>query len=124
MCANNAEKTGQIHALLAKELLHLFDRCTAKVNYTNIDHLACTEVKKANLVDCSLGDFVKRYGDTLDIPIADVNSDLSSCSNLKYYSNSQTTSTSSKCLQWAGAWELHRSRPLQYQSFMKRYLFN
>lgn len=32
------------------ELVHMFDKCRAKVDFGNLDHLACTEVKTGFLV--------------------------------------------------------------------------
>jgi len=54
ICSNNT-KEGQVHALLARNLFHLFDRCVNKVDFNNPEHLACTEIRKANLAGCTFG---------------------------------------------------------------------
>lgn len=52
MCANNSTTPGLVHGVLVKQLIHAFDRCSAKIDFRNVDHLACMEVRKANLTDC------------------------------------------------------------------------
>lgn len=34
-------------------MVHMFDYCRNNLNYKNIDHLACTEIRAANLAHCS-----------------------------------------------------------------------
>lgn len=47
VCQNNARSSGVVQGILAHELLHMFDQCRAKMDLKNIDHLACTEVRKS-----------------------------------------------------------------------------
>ena len=52
ICSNNCRserKTGQI---LAHELVHMYDHCAVKLDLNQTDHLACTEIRAANLVHC------------------------------------------------------------------------
>ena len=42
-------------AVLVHELVHMYDHCTADMDYGRPDHLACTEVRAAALADCTGG---------------------------------------------------------------------
>ena len=42
-------------AVLVHELLHMYDHCTADMDFGRPDHLACTEVRAAALADCTGG---------------------------------------------------------------------
>lgn len=53
VCQNSARRRGMVQGILAHELLHMFDQCRAKMDLKNIDHLACTEIRAANLFHCS-----------------------------------------------------------------------
>ena len=56
LCSNNIRnKFGVIHGTLLRNLLHMYDVCTKKVDFTNVNHLACMEIRKANLAGCNLG---------------------------------------------------------------------
>lgn len=50
-CQNKVKTKGYCR-ILAHELIHAFDDCRAKVDYKNIDHVACTEIRAANLTQC------------------------------------------------------------------------
>ncbi|RLU17066.1 hypothetical protein DMN91_011135 [Ooceraea biroi] len=39
--------------VLLHELIHMFDFCRNKLDVKNIDHIACTEIRAANLAHCS-----------------------------------------------------------------------
>ena len=41
-------------------LMMIVFRCVAKKNYKNLDHIACTEIKKANLANCELFKYMMR----------------------------------------------------------------
>ncbi len=60
VCANNARSEGKVHGTLVRALLAAFDSCVARVDHRNVDHLACTEVRKANLANCNLGAYWRR----------------------------------------------------------------
>jgi inner membrane protease ATP23 len=61
VCANNAENRGLVHGVLVRNLMHLFDRCVSKVDFKNVDHLACMEVRKANLANCGFLVYMTRH---------------------------------------------------------------
>lgn len=44
ICENVAKTSNAVCTTLAHEMIHAFDDCRAKVNFKNLDHLACTEV--------------------------------------------------------------------------------
>merc|ERR1719308_755320 len=52
ICANNADNTGHVHGALVRHLIQMFDACVNKYDFQNAEHLACTEVRKANLANC------------------------------------------------------------------------
>ncbi|CAH0547477.1 unnamed protein product [Brassicogethes aeneus] len=53
ICHNTATSEGVVQGVLTHELIHMFDYCRNKLNFKNIDHLACTEIRAANLAHCS-----------------------------------------------------------------------
>jgi len=44
VCQNNSKFRPLCCAVLAHEMIHMFDFCRAKMDYKNLEHLACTEV--------------------------------------------------------------------------------
>lgn len=53
ICQNVAKSEGIVQGILMHEMIHMFDYCRNKVDFKNIDHLACTEIRAANLAHCS-----------------------------------------------------------------------
>ncbi|ODM89657.1 Mitochondrial inner membrane protease ATP23 [Orchesella cincta] len=53
ICQNTARYKGIIQGALTHELIHMFDNCRHKLDFKNIQHLACTEIRAANLAHCS-----------------------------------------------------------------------
>jgi len=54
LCANNINNdVGKVHGALLRQLFYMFDRCVNKYDFNNPDHLACTEIRKANLANCN-----------------------------------------------------------------------
>lgn len=53
VCQNVATKEGIVQGILAHEMIHMFDYCRNKLDFKNLDHLACTEIRAANLTHCS-----------------------------------------------------------------------
>jgi inner membrane protease ATP23 len=45
ICANRCRTDQRVAEILTHELVHLYDNCTAKVDFNNLHHLACTEVR-------------------------------------------------------------------------------
>jgi inner membrane protease ATP23 len=52
LCANNIKSFGEHHAVLLRNLFYMYDRCVNKYDFNNVEHLACTEIRKANLANC------------------------------------------------------------------------
>ena len=52
VCANNATNQGLVHGALVRNLIQMFDVCVNKYDFQNAEHLACTEIRKANLANC------------------------------------------------------------------------
>jgi Peptidase M76 family. len=42
-----------VQGVLTHEMIHMFDYCRNNLDFKNIDHLACTEIRAANLAHCS-----------------------------------------------------------------------
>ncbi|KAL8577239.1 hypothetical protein ACOMHN_034265 [Nucella lapillus] len=53
ICQNNVTKRSTCCNVLAHEFIHAFDSCRAKVDFEDLRHLACTEIRAANLMHCS-----------------------------------------------------------------------
>uniref|UniRef100_A0A8D8PRI6 Mitochondrial inner membrane protease ATP23 n=1 Tax=Cacopsylla melanoneura TaxID=428564 RepID=A0A8D8PRI6_9HEMI len=53
VCQNNAKGFNPIHGTLVHEMIHMFDFCRHKLDFRNHAHLACTEIRAANLAHCS-----------------------------------------------------------------------
>ncbi|GIY25798.1 mitochondrial inner membrane protease ATP23 homolog [Caerostris extrusa] len=53
VCQNTATSKSAVHGALAHEMVHMFDFCRAHVDFKNVDHLLCTEIRAANLMHCS-----------------------------------------------------------------------
>ncbi|KAF7282975.1 hypothetical protein GWI33_001609 [Rhynchophorus ferrugineus] len=53
ICQNNAVDAGMVQGILTHEMIHMFDYCKNNLDFKNIDHLACTEIRAANLAHCS-----------------------------------------------------------------------
>ncbi|KOC64978.1 Mitochondrial inner membrane protease ATP23 like protein [Habropoda laboriosa] len=53
ICQNTAADKGRVQSSLVHEMIHMFDYCRYNLNLKNVDHLACTEIRAANLCHCS-----------------------------------------------------------------------
>ena len=53
ICQNKCKNPKQVEEILSHELVHLYDFCTAKLDFSNVEHLACTEIRASSLVSCS-----------------------------------------------------------------------
>jgi len=53
VCQNIAKSEGMVQGVLAHEFIHMFDYCRNDLDFKNVDHLACTEIRAANLTHCS-----------------------------------------------------------------------
>mmetsp|Transcript_31314 Transcript_31314/g.82076 ORF Transcript_31314/g.82076 Transcript_31314/m.82076 type:complete len:218 (-) Transcript_31314:40-693(-) len=63
LCENNLISERTTADVLTHELIHAYDKCRAKVDFKNPEHLACTEIRAANLSgDCFLWkEFFNRF---------------------------------------------------------------
>ena len=52
ICSNICVTPQKVEEILAHELVHLYDFCTTNLDLTRSDHLACTEIRAANLAHC------------------------------------------------------------------------
>ncbi|KAJ4432682.1 mitochondrial inner membrane protease ATP23 homolog [Periplaneta americana] len=53
ICQNVARSKGMVQGVLTHEMIHMFDYCRNNLDFKNLDHLACTEIRAANLTHCS-----------------------------------------------------------------------
>ncbi|KAG7153413.1 Mitochondrial inner membrane protease ATP23-like [Homarus americanus] len=69
ICQNVTRSEGMTQGVLTHELIHMFDYCRNKLDFKNLEHLACTEIRAANLAHCS---FLSAFsqGDASPIKIA------------------------------------------------------
>lgn len=52
VCYNQTKNKKMVQGVLAHEMIHMFDFCRKKLDFKNLDHLACTEIRAANLTHC------------------------------------------------------------------------
>ncbi|XP_043282279.1 mitochondrial inner membrane protease ATP23 homolog isoform X2 [Venturia canescens] len=60
VCQNTSKSKGIVQGVLTHEMIHMFDFCRYNLDFKNIDHLACTEIRAANLTHCSFLSAVTR----------------------------------------------------------------
>nr|SVE77231.1 EOG090X0CKN [Daphnia lumholtzi] len=53
ICQNVARSKGMVQGILTHEMIHMFDACRHELNFKDLNHLACTEIRAANLTHCS-----------------------------------------------------------------------
>ena len=53
ICQNTCTDEGMVQGVLAHEMIHMFDWCNNNLDFKNLEHLACTEIRAANLTHCS-----------------------------------------------------------------------
>ena len=53
ICHNMVKSENLVQGILTHEMIHMFDYCRNNLNFKDIDHLACTEIRAANLTQCS-----------------------------------------------------------------------
>lgn len=54
ICYNRIHTKGVIEGVLGHELLHAWDSCRAELDFNDLAHVACTEIRAANLFHCSI----------------------------------------------------------------------
>lgn len=42
-----------VQGVLVHEMIHMFDYCRNELDFKNMEHLACSEIRAANLTHCS-----------------------------------------------------------------------
>eukprot|EP00055_Hartaetosiga_balthica_P001247 m.138182 g.138182 ORF g.138182 m.138182 type:complete len:227 (-) comp13531_c0_seq1:40-720(-) len=53
LCANTLTSESHTATVMTHELIHAFDHCRGKIDFSNIEHLACTEIRAGSLSgDC------------------------------------------------------------------------
>lgn len=52
VCQNTTNKN-KVQGVLTHEFIHMFDYCNNNLDFKNPEHLACTEIRAANLAHCS-----------------------------------------------------------------------
>jgi len=53
ICSNNCQTPEKVEEILSHELVHMYDYCTAKIDFSNQKHLACSEIRAATLSSCA-----------------------------------------------------------------------
>ena len=53
ICSNNCTTASKVEATLSHELIHMYDYCTARIDFKNKRHLACSEIRAATHTSCS-----------------------------------------------------------------------
>nr|CAG4645085.1 EOG090X0CKN [Leptodora kindtii] len=53
VCQNIVRSENMVQGVLTHEMIHMFDYCRHELDFKNVDHLACTEIRAANLTHCS-----------------------------------------------------------------------
>ncbi|CAH0406402.1 unnamed protein product [Chilo suppressalis] len=53
VCQNVSTRKGMVQGVLTHEMIHMFDYCRNELDFKNMEHLACTEIRAANLTHCS-----------------------------------------------------------------------
>lgn len=55
ICENHVDNQATLSRTLTHELIHAFDECRAKIDWSNCEHQACTEIRAATLSgDCDV----------------------------------------------------------------------
>ncbi|XP_031618816.1 mitochondrial inner membrane protease ATP23 homolog [Contarinia nasturtii] len=68
ICQNTARDRGFVQGILTHEMIHMFDYCLNNLDFKNVEHLACTEIRAANLAHCSfLGAYMQDDADFFNI---------------------------------------------------------
>lgn len=68
ICQNTSKSKGFVQGVLTHEMIHMFDYCTNNLDFKNVEHLACTEIRAANLAHCSfLGAYAQTDADFFNI---------------------------------------------------------
>ena len=58
VCKNNTQLRPVCCGVLTHEMIHMFDFCRAEVDFTNLEHLACTEVLVLETLSISFSSYI------------------------------------------------------------------
>lgn len=53
ICENHHPSKGIVQGTLVHEMIHMFDYCRHNVDFSKVEHVACSEIRAANLAHCS-----------------------------------------------------------------------
>lgn len=56
ICQNANQTPGTVMSTMMHEMIHMFDFCRSQFDFNNLDHVACSEIRAANLTYCSVSD--------------------------------------------------------------------
>jgi inner membrane protease ATP23 len=56
ICYTQSLNEHKIIATMMHEMVHMFDYCRVKFDFDNLEHVACSEIRAANLTYCSIAD--------------------------------------------------------------------
>lgn len=62
ICHNSHLTDNRVMATIMHEMVHMFDYCRVKFDFDNLDHVACSEIRAANLTYCSITDRIAHGG--------------------------------------------------------------
>lgn len=62
VCYTHSLNKDRIMATIMHEMIHMFDYCRVKFDFNNLEHIACSEIRAANLTYCSIADRLKHGG--------------------------------------------------------------
>ena len=62
VCQNRNLSDNRVMSTIMHEMVHMFDYCRVKFDFDNIDHVACSEIRAANLTYCSILDRIMHGG--------------------------------------------------------------
>lgn len=59
ICQNANHSPGSVMSTMMHEMIHMFDYCRAQFDFNNLEHVACSEIRAANLTYCSVTDRIQ-----------------------------------------------------------------
>lgn len=62
LCYTNTLRSDTVMATMMHEMVHMFDYCRVKFDFSNLEHVACSEIRAANLTYCSISDRIMHGG--------------------------------------------------------------
>ena len=56
VCYNETQNQSRIMTTIMHEMIHMFDYCRVKFDFNNLEHVACSEIRAANITYCQIAD--------------------------------------------------------------------